>query len=251
VDYLDQLAKYERAKTAQMTRRRRFRRAREGKVVGNANPDYGFAFNAARDAYVVNKDEMSVVRRVFRMVGVERMPISAVKKTLDREGVPLRGGGKFWSRIFLKRIILDDVYKPHSFEEVEALISPEVASQLDPDKSYGIWWYGRRRWTQTQVSEGGRYRRKRRIAPRPPEEWIAVPVTDSGVPREWVDAARAAVAQNRAPSRGGGRLWELSGGILRCGTCGARMEATYSNTKSGGRNHYYRCSRRRNHGKEA
>ena len=29
------------------------------------------------------------------------------------------------------------------------------------------------------------------------------------------------------------------------------MEATYSNSKSGGRNHYYRCSRRRNHGKEA
>ena len=29
---------------------------------------------------------MRVVRRVFRMVGVERMPFSAVKKALDREG---------------------------------------------------------------------------------------------------------------------------------------------------------------------
>ena len=43
----------------------------------------------------------------------------------------------------------------------------------------------------------------------------------------------------------------MSAGVLRCGACGARMEATFSTTRSGGRNHYYRCSRRRNHGKEA
>jgi DNA invertase Pin-like site-specific DNA recombinase len=225
---LDQLAKYERAKTTERTRRGRYRRAREGKIVGNANSHYGFSFNEARDAYVINEEEMCVVRRVFRMIGAERMPFSAVKKVLDREGVPLRGGGRFWSRIFLKRIILEDVYKPHTYEEIDSLVSPEVAARLDPARSYGIWWYGQHRWTQTQVAEGGRYRRKRRIALRPPEEWIAVPVPDSGVPRHWVEAARAAVSSNKPPSTGGGHTWELSGGILRCGTCGARMEATFS-----------------------
>jgi len=92
---LDQIAKYERAKTTERTRRGRYRRAREGKILGNDNPHYGFSFNAARDAYVINEEEMRVVRRVFRMVGSERMPLSSVKKALDREGVLLRSGGRF------------------------------------------------------------------------------------------------------------------------------------------------------------
>lgn len=114
---------------------------------------------------MINEEEMRVVRRVFRMVGSERMPVSSVKKALDREGVLFRSGGTFWSRIFLKRMIQEDVYKPHTHEEVEALVSPEVGARLDHTRSYGIWWYGQHRWTQTQVAEGGRYRRKRRIAP--------------------------------------------------------------------------------------
>ncbi len=36
---------------------------------------------------------------------------------------------------------------------------------------------------------------------KPSEEWIAVPVPDPGVPREWVDGAREAIKGNhRAPS---------------------------------------------------
>ena len=50
---------------------------------------------------------------------------------------------------------MHDVYKPHTFEEIEELVSPEVASQLDPDKLYGVWWYNRQRVTRTQVSEVG------------------------------------------------------------------------------------------------
>jgi site-specific DNA recombinase len=46
---LDQLAKFERAKTAERTRRGRLRKAREGKVVATRSPRYGFKLNAARD----------------------------------------------------------------------------------------------------------------------------------------------------------------------------------------------------------
>jgi site-specific DNA recombinase len=42
---LDQLAKYERAKTAERTRRGKLRRAREGKMVPTHTPDYGFHYN--------------------------------------------------------------------------------------------------------------------------------------------------------------------------------------------------------------
>jgi site-specific DNA recombinase len=66
---LDQLAKYERAKITERTRRGKLRRAREGKVVATGTPDYGFKFNAARDNYTVVEEKMRIIERIFRMVG--------------------------------------------------------------------------------------------------------------------------------------------------------------------------------------
>ena len=50
---LDQLAKFERAKTAERTRRGRLRKAREGKVIAGRSPRYGFRLNTPRDGYEV------------------------------------------------------------------------------------------------------------------------------------------------------------------------------------------------------
>src|SRR5688572_18245530 len=68
---LDQLAKYERAKIVERSRRGKLRKAREGKVVAGHSPNYGFRYNAARDGYEVDEEKMAVVRRIFRMVAVE------------------------------------------------------------------------------------------------------------------------------------------------------------------------------------
>src|SRR3712207_8179804 len=38
--------------------------------------------------------------------------------------------------------------------------------------------------------DGKSYKKRAKITTRPEAEWIAVPVSDSGVPREWVDLAR-------------------------------------------------------------
>ena len=54
---LDQLAKYERAKIAERSRRGKLRKAREGKVIPTHTADYGFAFNVARDSYEVDEVE--------------------------------------------------------------------------------------------------------------------------------------------------------------------------------------------------
>src|ERR671916_2238648 len=62
---LDQLAKFERAKTAERTRRGRLRKAREGKVMAGPRPAYDFRYNDARDNYVVDAETMAVVRRIF------------------------------------------------------------------------------------------------------------------------------------------------------------------------------------------
>jgi site-specific DNA recombinase len=85
---LDQLAKYERAKTAERSRRGKLRKAREGKVIANNGVDYGFRYNDARDGYEVDAETMPVVRRIFAMVA-DGLPLNAVAERLTREGVEL------------------------------------------------------------------------------------------------------------------------------------------------------------------
>src|ERR671911_1001741 len=84
---LDQLAKYERAKIAERSRRGKLRRAREGKVIPTHTADYGFKFNTARDGYEVDEQPMRVVRRMFYLVGVEGLRMHRVKKLFDSEGI--------------------------------------------------------------------------------------------------------------------------------------------------------------------
>ena len=150
---LDQLAKYERAKVVERSRRGKLRKAREGKVIATYRPTHGFRINAARDGYEVDEEKMAVVHRIFRMVGAEGAGIYSVHKILEREGVTAPGGGKYWDKRAVKRWILDDAYRPHTHEEISRLVRPEVAARLDPQKSYGVWWFNRRRTSLTQVSE--------------------------------------------------------------------------------------------------
>jgi len=248
---LAQLAKYERAKMAERSRRGKLRKAREGKVIAGrmaryGSGCYGFALNDARDALVVDEEKMAVVRLIFRMVGVEGQLINAVKRTLEAAGVPTATGKPRWSVSTLRDIISNDVYRPHSFEEVEPLISPEVAARLDPQRNYGLWKWGTTRHIRSQVSEVGPdgtrvYRKQHKSMVRPEEEWVYVPVPDSGVPREWVDTARDAIRDNRRHSNAGRRFWELSGGLLRCGECGRAMHPHTTTARTDKRFFYYCC----------
>jgi site-specific DNA recombinase len=259
---LDQFSAYERSKTAERTRRGKLQKARQGKVIAVRIPNYGFRYNEERDGYEVDDERMEVVRRIVRMIGTEGSTLYAVKRTLEREGVPTADGGKFWSAKVLRTCVLDDVYRPHSRDELSAMVdagqmTPEVFGRLDPEKRYGVWWFNRRRTRRTQVSEPGAngersYKKKSRYVYRPKDEWVAVPVPDSGIPREWVDRAREAVKDNRAPSAAGRRVWELSGGIIKCGECGYNMMIhSVVASRAKGRLFYYRCRKRNRDGAEA
>jgi site-specific DNA recombinase len=252
---LDQLAKFERAKTAERTRRGKLQKAREGKVLAGHAPPYGFRYNDARDNYLVDEESMQVIARIFRMVGAEAYTMNATRMAFNREGVRPPSGGRYWSPKYIREAIKDDVYRSHTFEEVAALVSPDVAAGLDPNKRYGIWWFNRRRYASKQVAVGGpqgrSYRRKIKVIDKPRSEWIAVPVPDSGIPREWVDAARDAIKYNKRQSANGGRFWELSGGVLFCAECECRMTThTCYQKKPPATYHYYKCPKRRRHGLE-
>ena len=154
---LDQLAKYERAKVAERTRRGKRKKVQQGKILATHTADYGFRFNAARDGYEVDEKKMTVVKRIFRWIGVEGWTIRRVRKALDDLGVEPPGGymnkSGLWNEWQIRRMLVNDAYKPHSFEEIESLVTPEVVANLNPEKSYGIWWWGKERHRMRQTSE--------------------------------------------------------------------------------------------------
>jgi len=246
----DRLAEYEQAKIVERTWRGKLRKAREGRIVAVTVPNYGFRFDPTRNGYEVDEDKMQVVRRIFYMAGVEKRALNAVKRILEAEQIPTPTGKRRWATWVIRRFILDDVYRPHAFEEVAKVVTPEVATRLDPGERYGIWWFNRERWRSQQVPETPGtesherlYRRSVKVAPKPREEWIAVPVPDSGVPRDLVDAAREVILKNKPNSNSGDRFWELSGGILRCRVCGRRMRTCTTRKKDGRRYFYYACAK--------
>jgi site-specific DNA recombinase len=111
---LDQFAAYERSKTAERTRRGKLQKARQGKVIAVRFPNYGFRYNAVRDGYEVDEGTMPVVRRVFRMIGAEDRTLYAVKRALEREGVPTPREGRFWPPKTFRHYVMDDLYKPRT-----------------------------------------------------------------------------------------------------------------------------------------
>ena len=248
---MDQIARFERLKTAERTRRGKLQRAREGKIVPTRLPNYGFRFNGERTNYVVDEERMETVRRVMRMAA-EGVAVHGIKRALDADGVPTASGGPHWHCGTIESFVLDDLYRPHSFAEVSAMVSPQVAAALDPEVTYGIWWYNRKRVKTSQVSEAGPggtrvYRKKRATSRKDRSEWVAVPVPDAGIALQTIEAARGAVRGYKTGARVRDRFYELSGAVARCGVCGRAMVArpvTYK-LKRGGTStiHYYRCSK--------
>src|ERR687890_1325195 len=251
----DQFAKFERAKTAERTRRGRLQKARKGKLVRNSRPHYGFEYNETGERYIVNEEEMAVVRRIFRLVS-SGTSLYGVKRSLELDGVPPPGNGtkpkrRFWSPSFLRTVVKDDVYKPHASDEIaglvdEGLLAEEVAASLDESSSYGIFWFNRTRTTRKRVtkvgSTGKEYRWQRKTYQKPRDQWIAIPVPDAGIPREIVEAAREMLRYKSPAPNKGRRFWEIPSGVVRCGGCGNAM-LRYSTMAAGHVYSYYKCPR--------
>jgi site-specific DNA recombinase len=246
---LDQLAKYERAKISERSRRGRLRKAREGKLIKNGRANYGFKHDEAGDSYEVYEPEMVVVHRIFRSV-VNGVSLYGIKRALETEDVPPPGnsgrGSGYWHASYLRKLVQDDVYTPYPYVEIEPLVTAEVAAKLDKSKRYGIYWYNRTRTIRKRVStngaEGREYKWRYSVKKNPREAWVAIPVQEAGIPRELVETAREMIQDNRPPGSTGRRVWQLPSGSVRCSGCGTRM--TQYASMAGGRVYaYYRCAR--------
>jgi site-specific DNA recombinase len=81
---LDQLAKFERAKMTERSRKSKLQKAREGKVIASHTPNYGFKYNATRDGYEVDEEAMQIVRGIIRMIGEGRSTLYMAKRARTR-----------------------------------------------------------------------------------------------------------------------------------------------------------------------
>ena len=223
---LDQLAKFERAKTAERSRRGRIRKALEGLVPGSGPAPYGFRYDHDERTYVVDEGKMVWVRKIFTMIA-DGHSISETIRYLRRRAAPTPGG-RLWHRSTVRDIVMSDTYA-------------------------GTYYWGKEKRTSTTVAETvdsvRRYKRRVRKEIRPKGEWIAIPVPDSGVPKETIERARRRIGGNVwTPSRNSGLVWELSNGIAFCGECGYRLKTHTTSNSAKKKYHYYICPDRKTNG---
>lgn len=225
---LDSYAEWERDNLIERSRDGKNEKALQGKIINHNNVAYGFRYAHDKSSYVPDKN-MATVRRIFKMI-YEGRSIQAVKKILDSEGVPTPGNSKFWNPITIRRILLNDLYKPFTVAEIKDKIGADVGGSCG-NSSYGIW-----------------YRCKGT------EDEVAVPVPhegeseygDVGIPREHVEHARNYLKTTHRWREGKtDRFFELRG-LIYCGACGGSMTPTHNSGY-----YYYSCIKRRNHGKKA
>ncbi len=151
---LDQLAKFERAKTTERSRRGKKQKDRLGKIL-STRAAYGFDWNSARDGYVINPEQMAVVRRMFYMVGVEGRSLCAIQKQLSEDGVQSPTGKAQWDLQSIRKLLKRDLYRPHTYLEMREIVGPDVLARLEPGGKYGVYWFGERAETRKRVSESG------------------------------------------------------------------------------------------------
>ena len=103
------MAEVEREKILQRCEDGRQQRMGEGKLLGFGPPKYGYAWNADRTAYILNKEEAKIVERIFAWAK-QGFTLKRIVCKLQEEGVPTRNKGAKWSRSMIRRVLSDPCY---------------------------------------------------------------------------------------------------------------------------------------------
>jgi hypothetical protein len=53
----------------------------------------------------------------------------------------------------LRKMVDNDVYRPHTLEEIVKIAVPEVVAWLNSDKGYGVQWFNRQKVGRETISE--------------------------------------------------------------------------------------------------
>ena len=159
----DEFAEWERKEITKRTRAGKMEKARSGRVVQSAAP-YGFRrVGEGKDThYEQDSATMSIVRRIIEAVA-GGASLRSIQLQFHEEGIPSPGGKALWSPEAIRRVVLQDVHRAYTHEELQGLVEEgvleeKVLANLDPEQSYGVWWYGQEEVRKT--------RRGRKVVPR-------------------------------------------------------------------------------------
>jgi site-specific DNA recombinase len=212
---LDSFAEHERTITRDRLMDGKRRKARKGQIPGGGYAPYGFSWSFndhGKQAGLVPNDDMETVLTIFEMVA---RGDSLHKIAHALSAIPTPRGGRRWHPNTISRIVRNEVYK-------------------------GVYYYGKHR---AELTPGRKTKARRTSLPK--DEWIAVPVSDSGIPHEVIDAARGKLDARYRPRPQAASFFEL-GGMLVCSECGCRITGYSGGFDSKGKAYrYYVCCRRK------
>ncbi|HET6521172.1 MAG TPA: recombinase family protein, partial [Geminicoccaceae bacterium] len=218
------IAEYERAVLAERFRRGKLQKARDGHIL-SAKAPYGYRYEPRRDAVparlVVDDAEADMVRQLYAWVLEEGLTVRGCMKRLNAGPWVTRSGRRQWSSSVVYHILSDPVYTGTAYSNRFEYIVPKKPRRCRSPRS------------------GERTCRR----PRPPEQWIAIPVPALIDQRIW-DGVQARLARNAAMAfRRNKKHDYLLRCLLRCGTCGLGIHGCYFPGHGGRRGRrYYRCA---------
>jgi site-specific DNA recombinase len=206
----------ERLKIIERTTRGKNAKAKEGKLVMNGHPPYGYrregkGENAELHIY---EPEAEVVRKMFEWYttgngnGGGPMSLRAIAFKLEERGEPTpnnrSNAAKYWIPATIRGILRNEIYA-------------------------GRTYYGKTRIIK-----------KKRVK-QPREKWIAIDVPElSIIDRDTYQAAKRRAQRNKELAKRNRKHDYLLSGFFRCDACGGAMAGSYTKS-NGGVYFYYRC----------
>ena len=217
------IAQYERAKILERSRRGKLHGARTGKLSVMGCAPYGYRYVPGEGGgvaqYNVHLPEASIVKEIFERVGMERMSLRQVCRTLEKRGILSPRGMSRWSAATLKCMLGNPAYKGAA--AFGKTCRGPMRRRLRPVRG------------SSGISRGGKS-----VYRTPAEQWIAMAVP-AIVEESLFDRAAEQLQENRQRfrQRRSGAVHLLQG-LLMCANCGYACHGT----RSGQHKYcYYRC----------
>jgi site-specific DNA recombinase len=173
-------AEFERAKTAERTRRGKYRAARDGIIPGAGRPPYGYTYSKGK--LEIEPTEAFWVRQMYRWA-TEGMSMHGISERLFKEGAPTKMGGK-WRWSVARQILGSETYK-------------------------GIYWFGKTKGSGTRAKSRNRDK----------SEWIGIPVPAIIEPKLW-DRAQEVLKGSLARNMRHAKKDYILKSLVRCARCG-------------------------------